>query len=308
VLNLDANQVAPVMQNGPTISSSLEHHPPVSGVRSQQGFRTSADTAPLAHLCASMNPPHRAAMQATLAERWAPRLINLTAYMCEGGTEGAGYDDPPSVALLLDLLLAALDFILGMQLDLDAFQREGKGGVSMACETPGPAGQSPFEEFVRPAITGCYIQLSLTAAQWEGARGVLRQPLLQQGMLLRWIKALHLLAPEAASSVLELAAHVLCGPEDDSRDAASEQQPDKALNIKVGLHAWRCVHCMCVAQHPVMRQRCNHLICALGPHTRSLRIPLCAPSNLISVSSTFYRNAQTVMIPSSLQLVHQSSM
>jgi hypothetical protein len=161
--------------------------------------------------------------QGELVESWAGRLLQVCTMMMDEST------CPP---VRLEVLTAVVDFPLSLQLQLfpsPGAGAPGKGGcgregASRAASEAGSHCQGLIganNHVLQSLMLGCVTQLSDLVERWEGGKGPLEEVFLRQGLLLRWLRGLHLLELEAAGLVLAMAGNIL-NPDTHTSHAGQE--------------------------------------------------------------------------------------
>jgi hypothetical protein len=173
--------------------------------------------------------------QAALLEAWVRKLCRLADKVLEFPAESA------FAYLNLEVAVAVVDFPLSLLLQL--WPLPDTEACSDQTSGPGPL-QSNVEVPLRPGASGRFLigapealqavmqhvayycnALASRVERWDsGADGPV-EIFLRRGVLLRWLRGLHLLSKDAADNMLVMAAFVLypyCG--DDA--AGGDEQPD----------------------------------------------------------------------------------
>jgi hypothetical protein len=153
--------------------------------------------------------------------------------------------------LHLEIFTAMVDFPLSQQLQLCPLpaadppvgEASGAGGPARSASGPGSFSQSLFgasSKDLRHTLSCFCKQLRCLVETWEGRGEGILETFLRQGLLLRWLRGLHLLELEAAGHVLMMAAVILdpdtfdtsaAGP---SHSGACPVEPTLVAQVRLG--------------------------------------------------------------------------
>jgi hypothetical protein len=150
---------------------------------------------------------------------WTPCLMTLSSSVTLGGGPHEEYSAADR-DLNLVLMVSVLDFALSLQQEVQPEASSEASEPVLGVAEPVSGASEPVLGASEPALgavdavpsgviaAGCG-QLKCAAEEWPGAKEALEEPLLQQGMLLKWLTGIHVLEPAASLCLLQLASLML---------------------------------------------------------------------------------------------------